>query len=692
MLRFFVILLLAPLLGATGTLKVRILDADRHTTTAARVNIMGSDSAFYEPDPAQNPLSGYSLKRKGNRGNVTPLRYFGSFFYTEGAFEVKLPPGIARIEVSKGYSYYRSLAEVKIEEGKESSYEVVLQRVIDMPANGWHSTDTHLHFDRSEASADATIFQLLSAEDIELGHILTAQSAKGFGMASLNAQGRYSMVSGREATSAGLGHVNMLLFNQLPAAVRNAPSPPPGFPLASLYDQVLAAGGAMQHDHAGYGQEIYADAVLGKSDAVELLQFALYRPEIGIDGYYLLLNSGFRYPLLGASDYPVCRTMSDSRTFVADGIQTTFPTSVGRLLRGESFATSGPLLFLAVNGKGPGSDIEYSGESPQPVTVQVKAASGELPFDSLEIVQDGRVVSEWHGSVPVFQKELKATLKLSASSWIAARCSGPETVHAHTNPVWIYFNRRAPFQPEAARQLQTRIRAFANTRVSQAAKDVAKEAEDKVEKLLQSGAAPMRPAALTRFPVNSNPLPVFGTDILPPVLSRPKPLGSATVEGTAVDKSGQPLSGVMVSVRATGPSVSTDAAGHFRLSNVDANLPLFLRLSKPGYATTNTSYLNPRGARENLRVMLLTAGPHKTQATVIIGGAISGLTFTASPAGTTRFAADGTGTTEIKFQPAYPPQANDHEPNVIVSAEGMGKDIVLPVFPDQVSYGVVSGR
>src|ERR1017187_5564679 len=112
LISLFLVLLSTPLAAATGTLKVRILDAGRQTITPARVNVMGSDSAFYEPDPSQNRLSGYSLKRKGNRGNVTPLRYFGSFFYTEGAFEVKLPPGVARIEVSKGYSYYTSIGEV----------------------------------------------------------------------------------------------------------------------------------------------------------------------------------------------------------------------------------------------------------------------------------------------------------------------------------------------------------------------------------------------------------------------------------------------------------------------------------------------------------------------------------------------------------------------------------------------------
>ena len=668
---------------ATGTLKVRILDADRHTVTAARVNVMGSDSAYYEPDPSQNPLSAYSLKRKGNRGNVTPLRYYGSFFYTEGTFEVKVPAGITRIEVTKGYSYYPALAEVNIQEGQASSYDVTLQRVVDMSASGWHSMDTHLHFDRSNPASDTEILQMLSAEDIELGAILTVASAKGWGMKSLNSQGRYSIVSGREATSAGLGHVNMILFNELPAAVRNTPAPARGFPLASIYDQDVEAGGFLQHDHAGYGQEIYADAVLGKSDAVELIQFGLYRPEIGRDGYYQLLNSGFRYPMLGGSDYPVCRTMSDSRTYVADGNTPSFPAAIGRLIRGESFATSGPLLFLSVNGKGPGSSIEYSGDGQQTVNLQVRAVSGELPFDSLEIVQDGRVVSEWRGMEPVFQKELKTSLKVSASSWIAARCSGPHTVHAHTNPVWIYFNGKALYQAEAVRELERHVDSFLNSDVSQAAKDVASDAKGRLDKLIQAGGSP-RPAPLTRFPVS----PSTAT-LLPAVLPRPKPLAAAKIEGTIVDQSGQPVPGVQVSIRAAGTSVTSDSAGRFAFSKVDDNLPLFLRLTKSGYATTNTSYLNARGNKENLRIRMFPSVASSAQATIIVSGTPAGLTFSASPAGLTKFTSMNglaIGTTQIKFQPAYPQPADEEEPNVIVSADGLGKDIVLPVFAGQVSY------
>jgi hypothetical protein len=475
-------------------------------------------------------------------------------------------------------------------------------------------------------------------------------------------------------------------------------------PLASIYDQALAAKGALQHDHGGYGQEIYADAVLGKSDLVELLQFGLYRPEIGLEGYYLLLNSGFRYPLGGGSDYPVCRTMSDSRVYVADGAKTSFPTAMGRLLKGEGFATSGPLLFLSVNGKGPGSDIEYTGSAPREVNVQVRAVSGDLPFDALQIVQDGKVVAEWTSEKPAFRRELTAKLRLSGSSWIAARCSGPNTVHAHTNPVWVYFSGQAPFKAEAAGELLKKIQGFEASKISPEAKKIAEAARSKVEQMLKEGGPP-RPESTyaQRFPVSPSSAMRF-----PPALARPRSLGPATVEGIVVASSGRPVIDAAVSARGLDPAIRTDASGRFVLKGVDVNQALFLRVSKAGHATTNTSYLNPRAPKENLRILLLTdaelqavSSGASSRAILLLNSAgvdgkpIAGLNLAASPAGKTQFSSlsggpvQAVGITEINFQAAFPLQENDHEPNVIITANPLAKDIVLPVFAGQVTYALV---
>jgi hypothetical protein len=239
-------------------------------------------------------------------------------------------------------------------------------------------------------------------------------------------------------------------------------------------------------------------------------------------------------------------------------------------------------------------------------------------------------------------------------------------------------------------------------------KSVAKAAGDKLAQIVQAGVAPARPAPLQRFPVQASNAVLF-----PAVLPRPNLLAPVALEGMAVDKSGQPLSDVTVSVRGAGSPARADAAGRFVLSGVDVNLPLFLRLSKDGYVTTNTSYLNPHSSRENLRFVLVTPaelsqlmGDFGTMrgapAVVLIASQAPGLTFQSSPpvtgkpgVGTTRFKAldpstgfSAVGITQINFTAAYPSQPNDHEPNVIITANPLGRDVVMPVFVGQVTYAM----
>jgi hypothetical protein len=83
-------------------------------------------------------------------------------------------------------------------------------------------------------------------------------------------------------------------------------------------------GGLAIMAHGGYAQEIYADVALGAVNAVELLQFSIYRG-IGLTDWYHILNSGYRFPITGASDWPACRFLGDSRTFVRAPGRPSFP-------------------------------------------------------------------------------------------------------------------------------------------------------------------------------------------------------------------------------------------------------------------------------------------------------------------------------------------------------------------------------
>src|SRR5436189_199119 len=113
----------------------------------------------------------------------------------------------------------------------------------------------------------------------------------------------------------------------------------------------------------------------GGSDAtqfvsgVELLQFGIYRG-IGLADWYHMLNTGYRFPCVGASDYPACRFLSDCRTYAshvpqdkpADAARAplpSFPEWLRGAAEGRSFVTTGPLLLLEVDGRRPGETIGH---------------------------------------------------------------------------------------------------------------------------------------------------------------------------------------------------------------------------------------------------------------------------------------------------------------------------------------------
>jgi hypothetical protein len=95
----------------------------------------------------------------------------------------------------------------------------------------------------------------------------------------------------------------------------------------------------------------------------------------------------------------------------------------------------------------------------------------------------------------VYRKELTAQLTVKASSWIAARYWGPETVHAHTSPVEVYVNLEAPFQSAAAQELIELIRAFERSHRSAEAVSVLDADNNKLESIVREGSRP-RPAGV----------------------------------------------------------------------------------------------------------------------------------------------------------------------------------------------------
>ena len=82
-------------------LRVRIVDAVTGATVSGTACV---NKGNQEPD--EDPYRIFSLRRSANR-HIGPImeRKIPYYFYTDGRFEVRVPPGPVTLEIRKGYEY-----------------------------------------------------------------------------------------------------------------------------------------------------------------------------------------------------------------------------------------------------------------------------------------------------------------------------------------------------------------------------------------------------------------------------------------------------------------------------------------------------------------------------------------------------------------------------------------------------------
>ncbi|MDR3637486.1 MAG: CehA/McbA family metallohydrolase [Isosphaeraceae bacterium] len=462
----------AQVAGADAAhLTLVVKDAPTGKPTPCRVNVIGPDGNYYEPK--DNPLKPYSMtgqfpKGWGNRPEKAPIRYFGRFFYCAGEADVAVPAGPVRIEVWKGLEYRPVSMVVTLEKGAAQRVEMILRPEAPMAALSYYSGDAHLHFPRESDADDRRIFDLLDAEGVRYGTTLAynepagpytgamdklaSPQRRGLGKASIRSRGDTQLISGQEYRNATYGHMNLFLLDEL---VRKGESlNANNWPLyGDIARRARSAGGVSFYAHGGYAQEIYADVVQDNIDAVELLQFGVYRG-IGLSDWYRMLNCGFRIPTVGACDFPACRKLADCITYVhadqAPGVEGWLRGATA----GRSFVTTGPLLLLEVDGQKPGDRIAKSGPGPHRVRARVRVRSEVTPVTNVQVVVNGRVLAEKVVSATEGQGEwveLSQPVALDRSGWIAARAFslsrlGTPDAESHTNPVFVDVDGKAPYE------------------------------------------------------------------------------------------------------------------------------------------------------------------------------------------------------------------------------------------------------
>lgn len=417
----------------TGRVRARTLDAAGQPT-AARVQLRASDGRAYAPDGRFHRVI-----------SVSETHYFDA----PGAFDIEVPAGRLDIEVMKGFEFVPARASVDVPAGAAVDVDLTLARLVDLPARGWYSGDTHLHDWHAGrwGLTDDDLFTQVRAEDVRVANFLVH-------MDDSRVMGRWADVIGRphprstpeaivshsEEFRGSLGHFGLLGLRSLVLPVLAGTATTAYSADALAHDQLEATraqGGITgflhpydfpTHAPADAGRASFPlDLALGHGDFFDVV--AIWSDEVGSAQMYdRFLNAGFRLAATGGSDTPsnVWRAPppGTSRTYARVDGPLTFDAWLEAVKAGRTFATTGPLLLLDVERRQPGDEIRLDPSDPTTLTVRVDARS-IAPLERVEIVVNGEVVHRMTPGHDAGTITGSATVEIPGSGWIAARAVGP---------------------------------------------------------------------------------------------------------------------------------------------------------------------------------------------------------------------------------------------------------------------------
>ena len=436
----------------------------------SRVHFRAADGRYLPPYGFRQEVNDNWFEDYGN-----DLKLHGTqYAYVDGAFQAELPVGAVYAEVFKGFEHRPLRRRLTIAPGQRA-LRLALERPLDWRARGWMTADTHVHF-----LSPQTAWLQGQAEGLNLVNLLASQWGDLFtnvgdlsGGLSGVSRGDTLVWVGTENRQHLLGHLSLLGVRGAPVFPLTTAGPsesylgdPTRTTLAEWADEARRKDGlAVIPLFPNHSCEVAADIVQGKIDAVEINMQAW---PIHVYEWYRYLNCGYRVTAVGGTDkmsaqMPVGAVRTYAR--LAPGEPLTFDAWGAAVRAGRTFTTTGPLVELSVEGKGPGDEL------PLPAgggTVHVRAlAESVVPFSALEIVVNGRVVTERRSAGGTYRCELDEALRVPGSAWIAARVTGemrgwvgsPRIVAAHTTPVYAVAGGEALFTPSDGAYLLTLVEA-----------------------------------------------------------------------------------------------------------------------------------------------------------------------------------------------------------------------------------------
>lgn len=467
----------------TGIVRGRILD---HTgqVIPARVMLQASD--------------GRSYTRKGGFHRMVPATRT-HYQHSNGAFEVEVPAGMTSIEAMHGFEYLPARINVDVPAGNVVEAELQLRPIDDPTARGWYSGDMHVH-DLHEGRFCLThedFFQQLAADDLRVANALIHMDGSKI-------MGRWDDLTGvpsplstdttilrySEEFRGAFGHIGLVGVNQFIMPLIG------GTANTAFAADVLGVG----HIDAAHSQGAIAGfvhpynvttdtpagaataaipviAALGKGDFYDVASVASLELD-SASVYYKLLNSGIRIAATGGTDnfsdvwYDPSGGATRTYARIPSERAFNFENWLGAIKAGRTFASSGPLLFLTVDGKQPGDEIRLGPGQPTSLNAKIDVRS-IVPLESVEILVNGAVTKRWMPGGEGSSWTFETSVDLPAGGWVAARAigaasrySGDAFPFAQTSPVYIVHNEEhftsvadASFLLQSVEELWRRVSA-----------------------------------------------------------------------------------------------------------------------------------------------------------------------------------------------------------------------------------------
>ena len=423
------VILLIAFCAAVDAAEVRltgqVVDPLTGRPVPCRLYVEGPPGTFHLVRSASTEGSAVSYEKRRGRSVEIHTTISGHPFFAE------LPEGEYKLTAERGKEYHPATRTIQLQ-GAPVEVKLELKRWIDMRGRGWYSGDTHVHRSLDD------LRNIVKAEDLNVSFPLVYWITRAFESPEMGDRSVRSQVPTDEIrldtshaiwprnteyeifTVKGQRHTLGAFFviGHRGTFERGVP------PVAPIAEEARRQGALLELDKHAWPWSI-ALVPLMNVDLFELANNHIWRTEFGFAGwgepaapymkidsdadgwtergwidygfqsYYALLNCGFRLrPTAGTASgvHPV--PLGYGRVYVRLNGELTAGSWLRALNEGRSFVTTGPMLFVEVNGKGAGEHFQID----EPATFRVTATTlSGSPIQDLELVRNGEVVKTWQG-------------------------------------------------------------------------------------------------------------------------------------------------------------------------------------------------------------------------------------------------------------------------------------------------------